>query len=462
MKNNNTIYIVLITVVLIVLEVIGAFYWKYNPTDFGLINIFLLIGIISLTIHQKYQKEIGFFSGHNFFVIFWMVWLFTAWWGKYYYVANQIWLKRNSAINFEKYFILNIFAIIVLEMAYHFSIRFSKRVNQDNEKAYIRMENDNFSNINKVINVIMIITTIVILIYYEIIGTIPFFYEGNIDEYRFKIQEYSSVFNYLNYFISILLMLKLYVVILIKKINIWDILIMSVGALMLVFYGAKMLVLSPIIVAFLLFYNVNQERKIITLKNIVVAIMILLIIVFYTNYRGLNKLVSDGIISDILLFVGGEFRDASRFVDIVDANNIYMDTIKQTIFTILPSSIENFISDVPIPNIGYEIKELLGYSYQGGSTRVGILAEMYVYGRWLTIFIAFLILGLVMGKIDREIINIKKRDDKWSPLYMYMLVFQISWLLVSETYIQLITIIVNVVMLFVLEKLVKYALKVKI
>lgn len=465
MANIKKKYIAIFVSSILLLEFVFGLSLKLPITEIIQINVFLLIVFVGYYFAVVKRKRIGVITGYNFFITMWTTWLVFAWIGKYYFISNDIWTVRNSSIEFDRFFNLNIIALLCFNIAYYIGSRLPKfrtkslKRKQSFTEKRIEKSNIDFIKINKYISLVSTVCILIDIYYYVKMGGFTMLYTGNIDEYRFDIQEESALFNYINYTIPLLMILKISAIRDGKLKGVANYVIIFLLFLMEFAYGSKMLFIFPIVVSFCLAY-MDQKKDFINAKNIILILFAAIVCILYTNYRGLGQAVSNSLLADLFLFVGGEFRDAARFISFVDNGGIYIDTLRTAFLKCIPHRIRFILNvDQYIENIGTYVKTSLGYSFAGGTTRIGILAEMYTYGRATAIIICFFIFGFIIARIDKQTTDY---DDIWEKTFRMIFIFQISWFLLAETYIQLPAMIIYILLYVIIRIMYKIMHKIKI
>lgn len=173
----------------------------------------------------------------------------------------------------------------------------------------------------------------------------------------------------------------------------------------LVLFGSKYLYVFPALVAFLTWNRYRSNVRLLRPRNVVIAVAAIYALVIVTNIRGLGRLISNSLLLDLFIMVP-EFRDMAATVAIAEDLGLTVNPFGFLLSAAVPSEVAGafgIVQKADPAEIAFVYKNLLGYTFAGGSVRIGMLGEMFVSARWLGVVIGCGVLGGLIMTMDRVI-----------------------------------------------------------
>ena len=267
-----------------------------------LASIFFIVYIIGIRLNNITINNWAILNGKNLFLTFWFVSVFISWIGTYVFIYNDIWISRFSNIDFTKAFLLNIFGMMVFLTSYYIFSQLAKLALKGKRDRLL--SKPNVKVIYDVSFIFIVCGIILIFLWLKQMGSFTALIN---DATRFQVinEENFSWFGRVIYGIPIAIILLLQ--------NEWGrwriktIIIVSLAMLLLILFGSKMLFVYPLIILTMNFNLLKRKIKF-NPKLCSVAVIIVILLVFYTNYRGLSRPISNDVVSDFFIVIFPEFR----------------------------------------------------------------------------------------------------------------------------------------------------------
>ena len=289
-----------------------------------------------------------------------------------------------------------------------------------------------------VIDAVVVAATLALGAWFAQTGVIPMLMPGEADEARFAMAR-SAAFSIYSRFIyvgSAALALRLAIAVsrAHPRAGIREprtILVVLPLLLELVLMGSKYLYVFPLGVAFLAYNRFRSRIRLWHPKAIAVGLGLLLVMVVVTNLRGLGRTISDNILLDVFIIVP-EFRDMASSVAIADRIGLHVHTLGQLFWTAVPSELLTLFGMVrkTTGEQAFVYKDLLGYTFEGGSVRIGIFGELFMNARILGVIVGGAVIGGILAWLDRSISGVSLRG--FGSLLAMGLAVQFLWMFQAE------------------------------
>ena len=290
-----------------------------------------------------------------------------------------------------------------------------------------------------VIDAALVAATAAVYMWFVRSGVVPMLYEGNKDEVRFAMTrggEFAAYSRFI-YIGSAALAVRL---------GLWAAraegsarlaplpTLVAVTPLFvgLVLFASKYLYVYPLAVAFLAWNRYRAPVRIWRPRVIVGFVVMLYLMVFVTNLRGLGRLVSNDLFTDVFIALP-EYRDMAMSVAIADKLGMRVATYSQLLFAAVPSELLSIFGMVQKDDpavVANVYKNLLGYTFAGGSVRVGLMGELFMNSRIPGVVVGMSIFAALLSGLDRAVAG--WRLDGLLPLVALAFGFQTLWLFQSE------------------------------
>lgn len=199
----------------------------------------------------------------------------------------------------------------------------------------------------------------------------------------------------------------------------------------LMLFGSKYLYVFPVGVA-LLCYNRFTRRIRLTSPRVVISIVAaFLALMVITNVRGLGRAIGNSVVADAFVVLP-EFRDMAATVAIADRIGMRVHSLDQLIWTAVPSEFLQIFGAVrkTASEQAFVYKNLLGYTFAGGSVRIGIMGELYMNLRLIGVAGGLAIMILLLARLDRYIARGAMRG--FGAVLALALSLQILWMFQAE------------------------------
>lgn len=303
-----------------------------------------------------------------------------------------------------------------------------------NKETINAINQDRFCLIADIIIIFGVLATFAV---FAQIGFVPVLVASKgylIDAERFSVMD-AGWLNRFVYLLSMGLVMKIFEIQYFKRKSFKNFLFLIVTIISLVLYGSKYLVLMPIVVAILnrhFFIEKIKLSKIFRFRNIVIFLIVFYASVFFTNYRGLGRLVSNDFISDVFIVFFPESRGMAAIVNENKISAIRGNPFKSIIYSAVPNEVFKIfgINKHKLKRDVITYKEIMGARFLGGSARIGLIGEAYVVYGIAGVVVSMLILSILVLFIHNYIMSSIKLS--FASLLCVILLFQLCWLLVSE------------------------------
>jgi len=379
------------------------------------------------------QKKLKFTHPYGIFIIFFIVSFYFSLIGNYVLYFTGV---KRGFVDFRMALGLWFvgFAVAILTFFCGKVLTLSRHVKRSDKEINSIINPKKFSFTADIIIIIGVLATFAV---FAQIGFIPVFVATKgylIDAERFSVME-AGWLNRFVYLLSMGLVMKIFEIQYFKRRSFKNIMLIIVAIISFVLYGSKYLILMPTVVAILnqhFFVRKIQFSKALSFRNIVIFLIIFYASIFFTNYRGLGRLVSNDLISDVFIVYFPESTGMAAIVNEAKVSSIRGNPFKSIFYSAVPNEVFRIfgVNKHKLKRDVIAYKEIMGARFLGGSARIGLIGEAYVVYGVAGVVGSMLVLSILILFIHYYIMRSIKFS--FASLLCVILLFQLCWLLVSE------------------------------
>jgi hypothetical protein len=290
-----------------------------------------------------------------------------------------------------------------------------------------------------VLDATIVASTLATILWFRHSGVVPMLAGGEADELRFAMAKDAAFSSYsrLIYVGSVALAVRLGLFAsratvdgtLLSKRRTLIVTLPLLGGLVL--FGSKYLYVFPIGVALLCYNRFTRRIRLTSPKVLISIVTAFLALMIVTNIRGLGRAIGNSVLADAFVVLP-EFRDMASTVAIADRIGMRVHSLDQLIWTAVPSEFLQIFGAVrkTTSEQAFVYKNLLGYTFAGGSVRIGIMGELYMNLRLMGVALGLAMMILLLARLDRYVARAAMRG--FGAVLGLALSLQLLWMFQAE------------------------------